>query len=154
MYPAHMEALGATVADLSGLCRTVRGHALSYQITERRDVFKLAVIALSLGVYFCHDPRFQEGIARSLARLTLPSGRRLTLLSTFAEAWLRSLWRGRTLSDFGARLVATLRHCTVMPDSLSAAPTTPSPMVCLTRSCAWPTAPARWPMAIVGLMIR
>lgn len=120
MYPAHMGALGATVADLSGLCRTVRGHALSYQITERRDVFKLAVIGLSLGAHFCHDPRFQEGIARSLARLSLPSGRRLTLLSTFAEAWLRSLWRGRTLSDFGARLVATLRHCTVMPDSPSA----------------------------------
>ncbi|WP_159980166.1 hypothetical protein [Roseobacter cerasinus] len=108
LYSHYMAALGVALDDITAFVRTVRDYAQAYHITSKREVFKLAVIGVSLGAHFPHDPRFEHGVASSLGRTGIPQNRRLVLLSDFVETWLGATWTGEGLDVVGARLVARI----------------------------------------------
>lgn len=110
IYHDYMRALGVRRDQVQAFCRTVRDHALAYQITAKHDVFRMIVIAISLGAHFPHDPRFQQGIAGSLARVAIPQGRRVDLLAEFAASWLAASWDGTGTGALGLRLVEVVRQ--------------------------------------------
>lgn len=110
LYPDYMRALGVVRDEVQSFCRVVRDYAVAYQVSTERDVFKLIVIAISLGAHFPHDPRFEQGIQNSLARVSIPQVRRLTLLADFVETWLGATWDGRGTGPNGFRLAEIVRH--------------------------------------------
>lgn len=110
LYPDHMRALGAGQGEIESFCRCVRDYATAYQLTARKEVFKLVVIAVSLGVHFPHDPRFAQGIRSSIARVNIPQNRRLALLEEFAQSWLGATWDGNGTGPIGLRLTEIVRH--------------------------------------------
>ena len=110
LYPDHMRALGASLDEAEAFCRLVRDYATAYHVSEKREVFRLVVVSVALGAHFAHDPRFEGGIAHSLARLAVPQDRRLVLLGDFVEAWLGATWGGEGFDVVGARLVEVIRR--------------------------------------------
>lgn len=110
LYPDYMHALGVVRSEIESFCRVVRDYAAAYQISSERDVFKLIIIAVSLGAHFPHDPRFEQGIQGSLARVNIPKNRRLILLAEFVETWLGATWDGNSIGLTGLRLVEIVRH--------------------------------------------
>ena len=50
LYEPYFDKLEASVDHITVFCRTVRDYAAAYQIVERRDVFKLVVVAFALVV--------------------------------------------------------------------------------------------------------
>lgn len=119
LYPDHMAALGVSLDQATAFVRTVRDYAEAYKITTKRETFKLAVMGVSLGAHFPHDPRFKRGIDRSLGRTAIPQDRRLVLLSEFVEAWLSAAWTGEGLDVIGARLVARVQSAMPLADALN-----------------------------------
>lgn len=110
IYPDYIRALSVVRGELQSFCRVVRDYAATYQIYAEREVFKIIVISVSLGAHFPHDPRFELGIQRSLARANIPQDRRLTLLVDFVETWLGATWDENGLGLTGLRLVEIVRH--------------------------------------------
>lgn len=110
LYPDYIDALGVKQDKIEAFCRTVRDHALAYQITTKREVFKLIVIAVSLGAYFPHDPRFGQGVTHSLGRSVLPQAQRVSLMADFTASWLGASWDGMGIAALGLRLVDLVRN--------------------------------------------
>lgn len=108
LYGPYFDALEAEIPHIEELCRIIRDYAAAYEISERRGVFKMVVIALTLGAHFCHDPRHKNLIAESLQRLKIPSERRLALLSKEVEALLSSRKADEKPAEFGKRLADLL----------------------------------------------
>jgi hypothetical protein len=105
LYPARLNALGVTLDDVVAFCRCQRTYADSFEFTGNKETFKFIVIAVMLGAYFCHDPRFEQGVTYALANRAVPQDRRITLLGDFTEAWLGATWTGEGLGLAGRRLV-------------------------------------------------
>lgn len=110
LYPRHMGALGVAQEDLEAFCRAVRGYATHYRVTASRDVFKMVVIAVSLGAHFPHDPRFEKGIHDTIARAAMPQERRLALFGAFAARWLGAAWDGRGVGVIGLQLAEIVQQ--------------------------------------------
>jgi hypothetical protein len=104
LYPKHFAALRVNAEDVENFCRGQREYAAGFQITSKREVFKFIVLAVLLGAYFCHDPRFAVGMNYSIANQDFPQDRRMTLAGDFAEAWLGATWIGLGHQFLGARL--------------------------------------------------
>lgn len=109
LYERYFRCLGANIEHIAHFCRIVRDYASSYQIYERRDVFKMVVVALALGAHFPHDPRYRDMVSRSLGDVSVPSGRRLSLFGREVEALLYKRRLVGNLAWFGARLVGLLK---------------------------------------------
>ena len=107
-YPRHFEALGATAADLSALCCSVRERAAGFGMTTRRDVRKIAIAAVSLGVGFFDDPRFDSEIGRALADDALAPDEKTARIEEATLEWVAYAWNGSTLADLGERIEAAL----------------------------------------------
>lgn len=113
LYEPYFDKLEVKVDRVTVFCRTVREYAAAYQITERRDVFKLVVVALALGAHFCHDPRYRPMLEKTVLRHTVPSGRRLHLLCTDVDPLLHARKKAGGLAAFGKYLDRALRTQTV-----------------------------------------
>ncbi len=109
LYPQHFAALGVTAEDIELFCKGQREYAADFQITAKREVFKFIVLAVMLGAYFCHDPRFAVGLHHSIANSDVPQDRRMTLFGDFAEAWLGATWTGRGNRLAGERLAEIIK---------------------------------------------
>ena len=109
LYPSYIEALGVEDQDIRQFCALIHGHAKAYELSKQRDVFKLVVLAFSLGAYFPHDPRFRKALEGSLDRTHIPAERRVILLSEFTGQWLQTVWKDEPLLDLGAQFIQHLK---------------------------------------------
>lgn len=110
LYPDYIASLHVDPCQVQKFCRTVRDHALAYQITGKREVLKFIIIAISQGAYFIHDPRFQGTITEILSQSDLPQSRRIAMLADYSSFWLSSTWDGSGIGTRGLRLVEIIAN--------------------------------------------
>ena len=111
-----MSALDVTPRMLTSFVRTVRDYAQAYQITGKRETFKLAVIGVTLGAHFPHDPRLRQMIDASLGQTTIPQSRRVELFCSGVSTSLGAHWKDEGLDAKGARLIAYLSRTPALED--------------------------------------
>lgn len=110
LYPSYMSALGVDDLDIRKFCALMHNHAEDCKLYKQRDVFKIIILAFSLGAYFPYDPRFREALEGSLDRTHIPADRRVILLSEFTEQWQKNVWKDELLPQFGRRLIQHLSY--------------------------------------------
>ncbi|GFE50896.1 hypothetical protein So717_26490 [Roseobacter cerasinus] len=118
LYPSHMASLGVSPDQAVAFVRTVREYALPYQVTTKRDTYKLVIIAMSLGAHFPHDPRFAQAVSATLGQLSIPQDRRLILLADHVANHLQECWSGKGLGAIGGELVACLQPALTPEETL------------------------------------
>jgi hypothetical protein len=109
LYPDYMNAFGADLKKTQNFCERVHINAKSAEIFNQRDVFKLAVLSLSLGLNFRDDPRFKKALSNSLERTHIPEGRRVILLSEFAHKWVQADWQKNNLAGLGEKVSSYIK---------------------------------------------
>ena len=105
----HYSALSVTADMLIPLCARVERFAGRHDIKGAREVFRLALVAASMGHRFWQDPRFHPYVASSVGNVDLVPSRRATAMADHCKAWLQLFWNGDTAADFGTRLAHALR---------------------------------------------
>lgn len=107
-YPNYFKALRASDEDVRQLVQSVRNKVRQFGITERREVLKLVVVAVSLGTFFFDDPRFNHQICESLDDTTRGSEERVEAVVTSSIEWIAYVWNETGLAEFGERLTTAL----------------------------------------------
>lgn len=103
-YPDYFPALDVSEKELQQLCQGVNTWAHSVGIQGERDVYRLCLVATSLGATFWTDPRFDQFLEDSVGKSSLPVTRRAQALTDLTKAWLETLWQDDRLDQFGARM--------------------------------------------------
>jgi len=85
LYSSYFEALTIDTTHIKSMCRIVREYAATFEISERKHVFKIVIIALAFGPHFFNDPRYNHMIAQSLGRPSTPADRRMALFTQSAK---------------------------------------------------------------------
>ncbi len=109
-YPDWFAALGVAPDALVPLCAQVGRWAARHGVTGERELFRLLLVAVSMGHRFWQDPRFQARVARSVGNPDIVPSRRAMAMADENKAWLRLLWQGDSLAAFAARLTDRLRR--------------------------------------------
>ncbi len=104
LYASHFGRLGAKHGHIQDFCQIVRNYAAAYGVGERRDVFRMVVVALALGAHFPRDVRYRDMVSRCLGDVSVPSGRRLCWLGCEVESILLAKSSAGGLAAFGTDL--------------------------------------------------
>jgi hypothetical protein len=106
LYPDYINAFGAKLQNVRKFCVEVHLNAKAVQIHSQKDVLKLAVLSLILGLNFRDDPRFRKALENSLDRTHIPENRRIILLSEFVQDWVQAGWSQNKMAEPGERLAS------------------------------------------------
>ena len=117
-YPDHYAVLDVSASDLVPLCAGVERYGARYGVKGERDVFRLVLMAASLGHRFWQDPRFRGYLADAFPEGGDPV-RGVIAMGRHAKEWLRLLWADDTQAAFADRLCSHLR-CDEGPAALPA----------------------------------
>jgi len=108
-YPGYFSALDVTTTDLVPFCHQVERWAARHEVTGTREVFRLLLVAVSMGHRFWQDPRFQPYVNMSVKNPDIAASRRAMAMVDNSKVWLRLLWQGDDLNAFADRLTGSLR---------------------------------------------
>lgn len=108
LYRPYFQGFGVTFNQIVQFCHLARDYAAAYAVEERRDVFRMIVIALALGAHFPHDCRYRNMVSIYLGDVSAPSGRRLATLGREVEEILQRRSYASARSSFGVNLARLL----------------------------------------------
>lgn len=118
-YPDYFTALDVTSEDLAPLCQQVERFAARHEVTGEREVFRLILVAISMGHRFWQDPRFHGYVVNSLGNVDIVPSRRALAMVDNGKIWLRLLWNNDDLGAFAGRLTKHLRRNAISgPDAI------------------------------------
>lgn len=120
LYPDFLNGLGCSKTDVQKFARIARKNAAHYQVFDKRDVFKIVVVSMSLGAHFVHDPRLKTTICHSLDQHELGASHRVERLVGYCSHWLDKVWLGQSLDAIWRNVLAALQLQNSSRDCLEA----------------------------------